>query len=248
MAINDVPTVLPNGVTNAQIDGFLASCGMLDPARYSVFFDDFQAFRVDAATTPVAYGDWLVTNANSGTLAVADANNGILEVTNGAATDNFFVAAQWQGGNAANVAEIFALVPGKQLWLSTRFKLSSAIQMDAAIGLYVVDADPIGGVADGFYFLKADDAATVALQMVKSGASTTSVTIGTLADDTYVTLGAHYNGQDTVSVWLNDQRVGGTTTLTNLPTTEMAVSFVNQNGTTAAAVLSLDYISVISER
>jgi hypothetical protein len=232
----------PDGVsTNFEYQG-LGAFGLPDPTKYHTFWNDFDKY--DAGTSGVH--DWLATIVGTTPTAVLnDANNGILLVTLSAA-DNDYYAAQWNGSNSANVAEIFAFVAGKQSWGKFRFKISDATQSDFAIGLYITDTDPIGGLSDGVYFLKSDGAATVSL-VVNASSTATTTSVGTLADDTYVTLGWWYNGVDKIVAYLNDVAVA-VSAITNLPTTEIAPSFVIQNGEAVAKILNLDYMLIAQER
>ena len=240
-----VTTNLPNGVTNVLDTTVFGTFGAPDPSKYIEFFDDFMAYRVDAATTPVAYGDWLVTTTGSGTGVVTDENGGVVLVTNGASDDdNYF--AQWQGGNAANVAETFKFIAKKQTWFKCRFKVSDATQSDIVIGLQITDTTPLA-VTDGVYFLKADGSTTMNLLVTKNSTSTTTAA-ATIADATYITLGFVYNGSDRIDIYADDVRVASSVTTNLVDDEELAVSFGLQNGEAAAKTMNLDYIFVASER
>jgi hypothetical protein len=243
MALGDVPTLFPAGVSNAAIASQLATFGAPDPTKYIVFWYDF--FGYDAAATGTAH-QWLATATGAATAVVGDINGGVLVVTNGAADDdNYF--AQWQGNNVSNVAETFKIIAGKQTWFKTRFKISDATQSDFVIGLQVTDTTPLA-VVDGLYFLKVDGSATLNMLLTKNSTSTT-VAVTTLVSDTFVDVGFYYDGATKVAAFVNGSQVAQTTILTNLiDDEELAISFGIQNGEAVAKVLSLDYIFCASDR
>lgn len=240
-----VTTNLPDGVTNAATGSVMQTLPMPDPTRWYQWFQDFD--RYNAATSGTC--DWLATITQAGTgnatAVVADANGGILLVTNDDADDdNYF--AQWNGFNSANVVESVKFVAGKQMWFKARFKVSNATQSDVIVGLAITDTSPLDA-SDGIFFLKADDAATIVMKVVK-GSTATTTTVGTLVDDTYVELGFHYAGNQTIFIYKDGVRVASCAT-TNAPDTEeLAVTFGLQNGSAGAKTMSLDYICVVNER
>jgi hypothetical protein len=240
-----VPTVFPDGVTNAALNSLPALYGALYPAKYYQFFTDFD--RYNAATSGVC--DWLATiteaGAGSASAVVQDALGGVLLVTNDAA-DNDAYFAQWAGQNSANVAETFKFVAGKQTWFEARFKVSDATQSDLILGLVIADTSPLDAT-DKLAFTKADGSTTLNLEITKNS-TTTTVTAATLANDTWVTVGYYYDGVDSVDCYVNGNRVGSGV-VTNLPDDEeLAVTFGIQNGEAVAKTLSLDWIFAATER
>lgn len=237
-----VTTNLPDGITNAGNGSAMATLPFPDPTKYFTWMDDFSQYQAGASLP------WLATNASGGTAVVQDEVGGVLLVTNAGADNNFY-SAQWDGANSANVAEVFKIDLTKDFWFKTRFKLGDATQSDALIGLITTNTDPIAGVVDGIYFLKADDAATLALKLTKNS-TTTSFTVGTMVDATYVNAGFHYDPvAGVVEVHLNDVLIGRVSTLTNLiDDEEITPTFTIQNGAGAAKTMSLDYIFAAQPR
>jgi|SRR5262245_24567493 len=235
MVATRFPVDAVGGVNNAALQSTLQTFVGMDPTAVYSFFDDFQAFR------GASNQDWLVTNANSGTLVVQDENFGVLLVSN-TVGDNRFVSAQWEGFKTGAVAEIFKIDTTKDLWFKTRFKLSDVIESDALIGLLTTNVDPITAVVDGIYFLKPDDAATLQLKLTKNSTSTT-VNVGTLVNNTYVTCGFHYTPLGTVTIYLNDVRVASAAVTNLIDDEEITPTFTIQNGAgVTARTMSLDYI------
>jgi hypothetical protein len=250
-----VPTVFPGGVTNADADSFGARVPMPWPAQYYTFFDDFDRFVQDMATTPVAYGDWLVTiiDAGAGTTSgvIDDVANGVLLITTAGNEDDGLMA-QWQGGNAASVAETFTFVANKRVWFACRFQMSDVTQSDFICGLAIADTTPLDA-ADGVFFLKVDGSAVLTLQEKIATPLTASANLVTLVAATWYDVAFEYNGVDAITAYLKDSTSGvwnavGSVGVTALPTTELAVTFGFQNGEAAAKTCQIDYIFAAKER
>ena len=83
--------------------------------------------------------------------------------------------------------------------------------------------------------------------MKASVASLNDIAVATIADDTYFTVGAYWDGVDTLEYFYNNSAVGKSESITQ-PTAAMAPTFGLQNGSAAAFILSMDFIAVIKER
>lgn len=231
------PTRFPAGVTNAAPGSNLGMFGLPDPTSWHVFFDDFDRY---VAT------DWAIETTEAGgssaTEALTDADGGVLLVTNDT-NDNdadFF----------QKVGESFLMASGKPAAFKCRFATNNATETDIIIGLVVTDTSPLDAT-DGIYFIKADDAATVACICRKNATtgSTTTGAIATLANDTYITLGWYYDGVSSLRVFVNDEHVATLDASSSyLPDTELTVTFGIQNGSAGAKTLSLDYIFAAKKR
>lgn len=230
-------TNLPNGVSNRTKQNALGEMILLDPTSMHTFFDDFDTYNAS---------DWVVTETDAGaTEALTDADGGVLLITNTAA-DNDLVAIQ-------KVGESFTFASNKKLFFKARFKVSNATQSDVVMGLQITDTTPIS-VSNGVYFLKSDDAATLDFKIVGSSTASTASAIATLSDDTYITVAFYYDGG--VSGYVNyyastdssNPTFLGRLATTNLPSTELTVSFALQNGNAVARTMSVDYIFVGKER
>jgi hypothetical protein len=228
-------TNFPNGLTNNTQQNALGLMTQLDPTIYHTYFNDFDEYHAV---------NWTVTETQAGaTQALTDADGGVLLITNTAA-DNDLVALQ-------KVGESFTFTAGKATFFKARLKVSDVTQSDFVIGLQITDTTPLA-VSDGVYFLKADDAATVDFKVVASSTATTASAIATLADNTYYTFAFYYDGVSFVNYYLGTDTLNptylGRSVVTNLPTTELTVSFALQNGAAAAKTMSVDYIFVAKER
>lgn len=228
-------TNFPNGLTNNTAQNCLGNMTQPDPTLLHTYFNDFDTYVA---------GDWTVTETDAAaTQTLADADGGVLLLTNTAA-DNDLVALQKKG-------ESFTFTAGKETFFKARLKVSNATQSDFVIGLQITDTTPLA-VSDGVYFLKADDAATVDFKVVASSSATTASAIATLADDTYYTFAFYYDGVSYVNYYIGTDTLNptylGRSVVTNLPTTELTVSFALQNGSAAVRTMSVDYIFAAKAR
>jgi hypothetical protein len=202
-----------------------------DPSFFG-YFTDF--IEYDSNT-------WTLTEVGAGTDLSGDAIGGTVVFTN-AAADNDRHALQLGKTNS----ESFAFQAGKPLWFDARFKVDNVLA-DTMIGLYVTDTDPEGGVSDGVYFRRLTTA--TALNLVVEAASTeTVVTTGiVMANDTFVNVGFYWDGAK-LFYTQNRSILGQVTTLANLPTTELRLSMLVQNGTAVARSMTVDWIGAHQQR
>lgn len=202
------------------------------------FFDDFDTF---------ATGDWTITTTEAGTgsatEALADEQFGALLVTNAAGDDDldFF----------QKVGESFKYVSGKRLYFGIRFKTSDATESDIIAGLVITDTTPLAHT-DGIAFIKDDGDANIDFIVTKDSTETEQAAVGTLADDTYVTLEFYYDGAThdnaNIQVFVDGTRVAGVA-LTNVPDDEnLTITFGVQNGEAAAKTLTVDWVRAFQER
>lgn len=233
------PWRFPVGVsTTAEPDNPLADFGMPDPTRYAVFWEDFH--RSGSATTALAL-NWIITTteagASSASEVITDEDGGVLLVTNDAADDDndFF----------QSVAETYTFETDKKLWFKARFKVSDATQCDFVMGLQVRDTSPLA-VSDGVWFQKDDGDTNLDFHVAKSSSQTDVAAIATVSTS-YLTVAFYYDGAGTLTYYVDNEPLG-TAAVTNLPSTQLTVSFGLQNGEAAAKTMSVDYIFVAKER
>jgi hypothetical protein len=228
----------PGGLSNRLEQETLGKWINLDPTTTYTWFDDFFGYTAD---------NWTVTAVGSGSVATTNTAGGVLLVTN-AAADNDHYYFQWAGTGSGGTKETFKFVRGKRAAFKCRVAVNEVIQSDFLMGLYVTDTDPIGGIVDGVYFRK-DDGSAVCSLVVNKDSTATTTTATTMVAATYVTLGFVYDGNNTVNIFVDENRVASSVA-TNLPDDEeLALSFVIQQGeATNVKTLSVDYIYVSFER
>jgi len=229
-----MPTHFSGGVSNTSSGDPLYEFGMLDPTKWHVFFDDFD-------TTPIA-AQWTLTatSVGSGTSAITvpDADGGLARITT-AANENDGIFAEW-------ISETFKLEDGKKAFLKTRISVGDAIQSDWIVGLHSTDTTPQDATLR-FLFESVDGSAAVYFNNDDNTTDTDSNTLVTMADDTFVTLAAYWDGVDKIRVYANGALVQTMTSM-DVPAAEMAVGFGYLNGAAGAETTDVDYIFVAKER
>lgn len=227
-------TRFPSGVTNVAKSTTLGMLGMPDPTKYHVWFDDFDVLPVDANWTLTA------TSVGTGTSAITidDADGGVALITT-AANENDGIFAEWD-------AETFLVEAGKKMWIKTRLYVGDAIQSDLIVGLHSTDTTPLDATLR-FAFISEDGSASVFFNVDDNTTDADSSSVATLADDTYITLGAYYDGNGTIALFANDVQVA-TMSDVDVPGAEMAVGFGYLNGAAGAETTGVDYLLVVKER
>lgn len=225
---NITTTNEPGGITNAAIPSVMQSYGAMDPTVFHTYLNDFDVYTS---------GDWTNTATGSPTNAIIAGNGGILSLINSASNADL---------NSLQLkVATFAMVTGSQGWMKLRFSVSNATNAALVLGLIQTTTTPLT-VTDGFYFAKAAASTTLTAKLAKASTITT-VNVGTLANATAVNVGLHYDGNTTISIWLNNVKVGSMQS-TNLPTANLNLTLAASNGTAAAITLNVDYVLVSIER
>ena len=210
-----------------------------DPADMYVEFDDFYRFDAGAAST-ADRGDWVATAATAGTAEIIDGAGGILEIDSGSAT-------QGQGMNVQRKVEAFLPAAGKDIYFEARWKVTDTIgEIQMFVGLSVLDttimasnvissANYIGLLCEG------DGQGDVTLSTESGGSQTKEADVFRMVEDTYFTAGFVVAGTSSVQALHNGVPVGDEIT-TNIPTTELAPSFVCvTDGNSIDPIISLDW-------
>lgn len=224
-------TNFPNGLTNVQAQTGLGQLVCPDNAKTHQFFDDFNTFTAS---------EWTITRSSTTawTGSVQDEDGGVLKISNAVPDDaNTFIQTP---------AEIYTFTSGKQTWFDARWKVSDATQSDVVLGLLIRDTSPLD-VTDGVYFRKDDGDAFLDFGVEASNTATTKTAVATISSSTYVRTTFYYDGVSAVKAYVNGVYVA-TAATTNLPTTELCVSFGMQNGSSNAKTFSIDWIAAYKER
>jgi len=231
------PSRFPNGIVNQDQNDFANMLPILDPTKVYVWFDDFNTY---------AAGDWVIStteNTDTASEALNDIQFAALVITN-ATTDN-------DDDQLQAAKETLKFVSGKQTWFAARIKINESTESDWRIGLMVRDTDFISAVPEGVLFSKDDGDANIDFSVTNDSTATTASAVDTIADDTFIELAFYYDGVSTIH-YFTDNSVISTAVTTNLPDTELTVSFGIKNGRAAAdygpSAMTLDYIFVAQER
>lgn len=230
-----------NGICDATEAGLFNRFAGLLPYRYFVYNDDFLKYTA---------ADWVVTETDAGTTQAITAAGpeGVLAITNVSAGATDASSLQWAGGSGA-VSTQFLWDATKDFLLYTRFKVSVAATTGMIIGVADTDTTPVASLpANGIFITKTSASATLNAT-VRKAASSSTVALGTMADDTYVTAGLYFSSTyNTWSAYLDNVKIGSITTDAISPTAAMAPTIGILNGASAALVLSVDKIFVAKQR
>ena len=226
-------TRFKNGLTNVAKGNTLEEYIALDPTKAHEYFSDFDTFTA---------ADWVLTaiSVGAGTSAVTlpDTDGGVALITT-AANENDGLWAQ-------NTAETFLLETGKKTWIKSRFFVGDAIQSDIIIGLHSTSTTPQAATMR-FLFESVDASAAMYFNVDDNTTDVDSATVVTLADDTFVTVGAYYDGVSTIRLYANDVHTA-TMRDVDIPGAEMAFGFGYINGAAGAETAGFDYLMVSKER
>lgn len=221
-------TTYPNGVTNAPIGTSLQTLSAPDPTISHTYFNDFDVYTA---------GDWTNTATGSVTNAIVAGDGGWLSMLNSAANADL---------NSLQLkVATFALTAGREAWFKVRIKTSSATNAVLTVGLIQTTTTP-ATVTNGIYFNKLAASTTVTGKVTVASATTT-VNVGTLADDTFTTMGWHFDGRNLVQFYFGGNRIGSLTIAT-LPAINLNLTIAEANGTAAAITTTVDYAFASTER
>lgn len=229
-------THFTNGVSNQTVGNPLYDYPYLDPFKYYTYSNDFFTYHAD---------EWTITTTEAGTgsatEAVTSQAGGALLITN-AAGDNDLDFFNLKG-------EAFKFVSTKRMFFKAKFKVSDATQSDVVMGLTITDTTPLD-TTDGIFFQKDDGDTNIDFHIEKDNSATSNTAIGTLADDTFITVAFAYDpNTSSFSIFMDDVKVGEQSTLTNVPDDEeLTIAFGIQNGEAAAKTMTIDFIICAVER
>ena len=229
-------THFTNGVSNQTVGNPLYDYPYLNPFKYYTYSNDFFTYHAD---------EWTITTTEAGTgsatEAVTSQAGGALLITN-AAGDNDLDFFNLKG-------EAFKFVSTKRMFFKAKFKVSDATQSDVVMGLTITDTTPLD-TTDGIFFQKDDGDTNIDFHIEKDDSATSNAAIGTLADDTFITVAFAYDpNTSSFSIFMDDVKVGEQSTLTNVPDDEeLTIAFGIQNGEAVAKTMTIDFIICAVER
>lgn len=193
---------------------------------------------VDDFMNGLPTGKYTVTQATTGTFALADEDYGVAIADAASTTDTQGVNVQL-GGAAGECLKAHA---SGLLFFETRIKAVTSINAKSFVGLAQIDGSLIAASAltsqcIGFQQLTGDG---VILAVCKDGSGTTTASaIHTMVVDTYVNLGFVVRNQSRVDFYVNGVLKGSITA--NISTTELTKTVVCQSPGTVSPKLYLDW-------
>lgn len=199
------------------------------PDQYAAYVDNFLTYVAS---------EWTVTETQAGaTEVLTDVAGGGILITNSAADDDL---VGMQLG-----AEAFKPAVDKQIWFQIKFQISDATQSDFYVGLSDTDTGLPTLPSDGIGFHKTDGSTTIGFSAISASIASTEANVGTLANATDIILGFKVTGTHSVEAWVNNFKVADIQT--NIPTTEMRLSFALRNGEGVAKTMTVKRIIGVQE-
>lgn len=182
-------------------------------------------------------GDYVLTQATTGTAAISTAAPGVLELDSNSTTAT-------QGANLQRAKSAFLPASGKSLWAEFEFKIVDTFdKAEIFVGLSELDTTLIASSANSsanhIGWQCVTDDGVLLFTSEKAGTGTTAAAV-TLAEDTYVKLGFFYDGDaDTVQQYVNGVATGTAIATANIPKVALYPSFVCQTGGTNDPIMHI---------
>lgn len=225
------PTINPTHPT-----GLWRTCPMAeylhDPSVGILLVEDFQNYDATATT-----GDYLLTQATTGTGAISTAASGVLELDSNSTTST-------QGANLQRIKSAFVPAANKSIWFEAKVKVVDTFdKVELFVGLSELDTTLIGSSANSsanhIGWQCVTDDGVLLFTNEKAGAGATAAA-ATIAEDTYIRLGFHYDGfADTCQQYINGVAVGSPAATANIPKVAIYPSFVCQSAGTNDPILHI---------
>jgi hypothetical protein len=229
-----MPTHFLGGVSNVGPTNPLHQFGMLDPTKWQVYWDDF--IHIPLAT------EYTITLVGTSTLTQLNEAGGQVRIL----TD----VAENEGLWFATIFESFLLAQNKKTFIKTRFQVGDAIQSDMVFGLHSISTTPQAATTR-FCFVSDDASADIYFNNDTNAIDSDSSAVAVLADDTFITLAAYYDGAGIITLYADDVKTASMGTRAApiaVAGAEMAVGMGYINGASGAETTDIDYMFVAQER
>lgn len=234
-------------------DMIMAERGLLTPSG-----DAMIRFEQDFMVLPIAASGvtgWKVDNDGALTTALAHVAAGVggsvLFAPGSTATNN----AHYQWANNSTILSPFTLSATKRLWLKARFKCEDVDKNLPIIGLHTSQTDPWATEpADQFLFRSLTSDGVLQFAAGTTNSTERTLTLNTMADDTFYTVEAFYDGAGNARVWVwNDAGLllaSGSVdqSSTYMPDGAMTPAFGMEMVDTGADDMTVDYLHIYAER
>lgn len=224
------PAINPTALT-----GLWRTCPLAeylhDPSVGVLLQEDFVSYDATATT-----GDYLLTQATTGTGAISTAAPGVLELDSNSTTST-------QGANLQRIKSAFIPAAGKDIWFETKLKIVDTYdKVELFAGLSELDTTLIGSSANssanhvGWQCVTDDGVLLFSAEKAGAGATKAAATI---AEDTYIRLGFRIIGVTEVEQYINGVLVGTNHVTANIPIVAIYPSFVCQSAGTNDPIMHI---------
>ena len=232
------------GTPNFGLGGALVGPGhglQLDVVYFDDFFAAYQTGdNVGKFSRTADQGEWLMTDDVDGTAVIKDDDpGGVLRLTTGS-NANDFVSCQHNG-------EAWKVADGKDIYFEIRMKLGDSDDTRWFVGLATTDVTgtTIGPILDGatesIGFRQNTDTGVDIYALTEDNSTETETDTGiNVADNTYVTLGFHVQGNSRIRYYVDGAEKAVHTT--NIPDGDAVTLTMELHSPTASSTLDVDYI------
>jgi hypothetical protein len=212
-----------------------ASCPLLEYLHDPMigFMIDERWHNYNAAATT---GDYVLTQATTGTAAISTAAPGVLELDSGSSTST-------QGATLQHNKAVFLPAAGKHIWAEFKIKIVDTYdKVELFCGLSELDTTLIASSANssanhiGWQCVTDDGVLLFSAEKAGAGATKAAATI---AEDTYIKLGFYVNGVTEIEQYVNGVLTSANHATANIPVVAIYPSFVCQSAGTNDPIMHI---------
>jgi len=211
-----------------------------DPLIGVLLDEQWQNYDATATT-----GDYLLTQATTGTAAISTAAPGVLELDSNSSTSA-------QGANLQRIKSVFVPAAGKHIWAEFKVKVVDTFdKVELFVGLSELDTTLIAASANssanhiGWQCVTDDGVLLFTGEKAGAGATRAAATI---AEDTYIKLGFYVNGVTEIEQYVDGVLTGTNTATANIPIVAIYPSFVCQSAGTNDPILHIQSYRIFQLR
>lgn len=204
---------------------------VFDPQIGVLLDEQWQSWDPEATN-----GNWVLTQATTGTAAISTAGPGVLELDSNSTTAT-------QGAQIQRVKSAFVPVAGSKIFAEFEFKVVDTYdKIELFVGLSEIDTTLIASSANssanhiGWEITNDDGVLLFAGE--KAGTRGTK-TAATIAEDTWVRLGFVVDGVTGIQQYINGVATGTAIATANIPVVALYPSFTAQSGGTNDPILHI---------
>lgn len=201
--------------------------------------------RWDSYNAAATTGDYVLTQATTGTGAISTAAPGVLELDSNSTT-------QGQGANLQRAKSAFLPSAGKHIWAEFNVKVVDTYdKAELFVGLSELDTTLVASQANssanhiGWQCVTNDGVLLFSAEKASTGATASAATI---AEATYIKLGFYVNGVTEIAQYVNGVLTGTNHVTANIPIVALYPSFVCQSGGTNDPILHISGYRVFQLR
>lgn len=205
------------------------------------FLEEWHGYDAEATV-----GDYVLTQATTGTAAISTAEGGVLELDSNSTTST-------QGATLQH--NKFCVLPAAstEIWAEFEFKIVDTYdKVELFVGLSELDTSLIAASANSsanhIGWECVTDNGVLVFAGEKGGARDTASTAATIAEATYIKVGFYVNGVTSITQYINGVVTGDTIATANIPVVAIYPSFVCQSAGTNDPIMHLRSYRIFQTR